>query len=168
MLVSLRSGVTFSAHVQAPTELIAQPDLVMLDLPGKSREAALRAMHSAMSASAAVTDADRFLRDLLERVMVASVCIAPEVALPHARTAAVARIVLGVGRVAAPGVGFDGTHPNVRLIFLVGTPRHEVEAYLQVVARISRLLKTENAYADLLAAKDEAGFRAVLARAAAG
>ena len=98
------------------------------------------------------------------RAMVASVCIAPEVALPHARTVAVDRLVLAVARIAPPGVGFDGEHPAVRLIFMVGTPRQQVEEYLRLVAAISRLLKSPGAREALLAAKTEAEFRAALAR----
>jgi len=154
-------------HVDVPTDLIAQPDVVMLDLVADSREAALRALHAELARSPAVTDAERFLRDMLERVMVASVCVAPDVALPHARTTAVERIVLGVARLAAPGVGFDGEHPSVRLMFMIGTPKEQVGAYLQLVAGISRLLRTEGARAGLLAAGTEAEFRARLARGAA-
>ena len=153
--------------MESPTELIAKPDVVLLDLVASSREAALRALHAELAKLPAVKDGDRLLRDMLERVMLASVCIAADVALPHARTAAVDRIVLGVARIAAPGVGFDGEHPAVRLMFMVGTPKEEVGAYLQLVAGISRVLRGEGARAGLLAAKTEAEFRAVLARGAA-
>jgi mannitol/fructose-specific phosphotransferase system IIA component (Ntr-type) len=107
------------------------------------------------------------LRDILERVMVAHVCIAEEVALPHARTTAVNRIVLGVARIKEPGVGFDGEHPNVRLVFMIGTPRNQVEEYLRLVAAISRLLRKPGARVALLAAPTEADFRVVLAGGAA-
>ena len=152
--------------MKAPTELIAEPDVVMLDLAADSREAALRALHAELARDPAVKDGAQLLRDLLERVMAASVCIAPEVALPHARTAAVDRIVLGVARMKAPGVGFDGEHPGVRLVFMIGTPREQVGAYLELVAGISRLLRAEGARAGLLAAKTEKEFRAELARGA--
>jgi mannitol/fructose-specific phosphotransferase system IIA component (Ntr-type) len=166
-LVSVREVITVPSHVESPTELIAQPDVVMLDLAASSREAALRALHGRLSAAAGVNDPDRFLLDLLERAMVAPVCIAPDVALPHARTNSVDRIVLGVARLAAPGVGFDGEHPGVRLMFMIGTPRQQVVEYLQLVAAISRVLKTSGAREALLAAPTEAEFRAVLARAGA-
>jgi mannitol/fructose-specific phosphotransferase system IIA component (Ntr-type) len=153
--------------VESSKELIARPDVVMLDLAATSREAALKALHGALALQPGVKDADRLLRDILERVIVASVCIAPDVALPHARTSAVDRIVLGVARIAAPGVGFDGEHPNVRLMFMIGTPRHPVQEYLQLVAALSRLLRKPGARAALLEAPTEAEFRAVLANGAA-
>ena len=138
----------------------------MLDLVANSREAAICGLHAPLGRSPAVTDAPLLLHGLLERAMLAPVCIAPDVALPHARTTAVERVVIGVARVAAPGVGFDPEHPHVRLIFMVGTPKPQVEEYLLAVAAISRLLKSEGVRAGLLAARTEAEFAALLARGA--
>jgi mannitol/fructose-specific phosphotransferase system IIA component (Ntr-type) len=154
-------------HVEPSTELIARPDVVLLDLAVTSREAALRALHQVLAQQPGVTDGDRLLRDIQERVVVAPVCIAADVALPHARTTAVDRIVLGVARISEPGVGFDGEHPNVRLMFMIGTPRNQVEQYLRLVAALSRLLRKPGARAALLAAATEAEFRALLAGGAA-
>ena len=84
--------------------------------------------------------------------------------MPHARTTAVSRIVLGVARMAAP-VSFDVEHPGVRLIFMIGTPKAAVTEYLQAVAALSRILKQGGTRAALLEAPTEAEFRAVLARA---
>lgn len=149
-----------------PSQTLAQPDALLLDLTANSRESAIVALHAALASSPAVKDAPQFLHGLLERAMLAPVCIATDVALPHARTDAVARVVIGVARVAAPGVGFDAEHPAVRLIFMVGTPKQQVEEYLLTVAAITRLLKTEGIRAGLLAAKTEAEFAALLARGA--
>ena len=149
-----------------PNQLLVQPDAVLLDLVANSREAALSGLHARLALSPAVTDAPQFLHGLLERAMLAPVCIAPDVALPHARTAAVERLVLGVARVAAPGVGFDSEHPAVRLIFMVGTPKQQVEEYLLAVAAITRLLRLDGVRAGLLSVRTEAEFRALLGRGA--
>ena len=61
----------------------------MLDLAANSREAAIVGLHAQLAKSPAVKDAPQFLHGLLERAMLAPVCIAPDVALPHARTTAV-------------------------------------------------------------------------------
>lgn len=147
-----------------PSQLLAKPDALILDLAANSREAALSGLHAALSRCPAVKDAPRLLHGLLERAMLAPICIAPDVALPHARTDAVERIVLGVARLAAPGVGFDAEHPNVRLVFMVGTPKPQVDEYLLAVAAITRVLKAEGIRLGLLAAKTEAEFRELLAR----
>ena len=149
----------------SPAELIASPDVVTLDLRASDGEEAIRALHQRLRATTPeVKDAAEFLKALLERAAVASVCIAEDVAMPHARTAAVGRILLAVARTAAP-VAFDAEHPAVRLIFLIGTPKAAVAEYLQTVAALSRLLKNSVTRAALLAAPTEAEFRAVLARA---
>jgi mannitol/fructose-specific phosphotransferase system IIA component (Ntr-type) len=152
--------------VDLPTQLLAQPDALLLDLAATSREAALCGLHARLARSPAVTDAPKFLHGLLERAMLAPICIAPDVALPHARTDSVARVVLGVARMAVPGVGFDAEHPAVRLVFMVGTPKQQVEEYLLAVAAITRLLKADGVRAGLLAARTEAEFTALLARGA--
>jgi mannitol/fructose-specific phosphotransferase system IIA component (Ntr-type) len=152
--------------VDLPSQLLAKPDALILDLVANSREAALCGLHAQMALSPVVKDADQFLHGILERAMLAPVCIASDVALPHARSAAVERVVLGVARIAAPGVGFDAEHPNVRLLFMVGTPKQQVEEYLLSVAAITRLLKTDDVKAGLLAVKTESEFRALLARGA--
>ena len=138
----------------------------MLDVAADSREAALQALHHELAKNAAVKDNEQLLRDVLERVAVAPVCIAEDVALPHARTNSVERIVLGVARLKAPGVSFDGDHPHVRLVFMIGTPRQQVEEYLRLVASLSRLLRKAGARPALLNATSEEEFRALLARGA--
>jgi len=165
-LVLPHRPITVSANVDQPSQQLASPDALLLDLAATSREAAIVALHTAMAKSPAVTDAPLFLRDLLERAMLAPVCIAADVALPHARTMAVNRVVIGVARVKAPGVGFDAEHPAVRLIFMAGTPKQQVQEYLLAVAAITRLLKTDGIRAGLLAAKTESEFSALLARGA--
>lgn len=148
--------------MNSPTDLIACPDALLLDLRAVSGEEAVRALHAKLGAAAgAVTDAPRLLADVLERMRVASVCIADDIALPHARTSAVDRVVLAVGR-AAEGIAFDAKHPRVRLVFLIGTPKAAVTEYLKVVAALSRLLKNAATRAALLAAPGEAEFRALL------
>ena len=148
-----------------PSQLLARPDALLLDLKATSREAAISVLHAQLAKAPAVKDASLLLRDLLERAMLAPVCVAADVALPHARTDAVAQVVMGVARVAAPGVGFDAEHPAVRLIFMVGTPKQQVEEYLLAVAAITRLLKTDGVRDGLMAAKTTAEFSALLARA---
>jgi mannitol/fructose-specific phosphotransferase system IIA component (Ntr-type) len=158
------TSIYFPAAMSLP-ELIASPDVLVLDLDVVSGDEAIRALHHRLRAATPdVKNADQFLRDLLERAALASVCIADEVALPHARTLAVDRIVLAVARTAAP-VAFDPAHPKVRLVFLVGTPKEAVGEYLQLVAALSRLLKNKETRAALLAAPAEDEFRAILARA---
>src|SRR4051812_6573011 len=120
--------------------LLAHPDLVVGEIGSGDAEGAIVALHARLSAAtSAVKDAPEFLTALLQRSRLASVAIAEDVAIPHARTDAVERLVLAVSR-SGEGVTFDSAHPRVRLIFLIGVPRPQVTEYLQLVAAISRLL----------------------------
>ena len=144
--------------------LIAHPDALALDLRAATGEEAVRALHARLgTAGGAIVDPPRLLADIVERMSVSTVCISYEIALPHARTTAVSRLVLGIGR-ATGDVAFDAEHPRVRLVFLIGTPKAAVADYLQLVAALSRLLKNTVTRAALLAAPGEAEFRALLAR----
>ncbi len=164
-LVSYAVSHNLFSHVNSPAELIARPDAVAINLRGTTGDEVVRALHAKLgTAEGAVLDSPQLLAEIVERAKLSSVCIAPDVAMPHARTEAVQRIVLAVGRTAEP-VAFDEEHPKVRLVFLIGTPREQVTEYLKTVATISRLLKDPTTRAALLVAPTEAEFRAQLGRA---
>lgn len=134
----------------------------MLDLPAGSGESAVALLHARLvEAAPGIVDAAGFLADVIARMRLAPVCIADDVAMPHARTNAVSRMVVGVGRSDAP-LTFDAGHTRVRLVFLIGTPKAAVTDYLQTVAALSRLLRNKTTRAGLLAATDETEFRALL------
>lgn len=165
-LVLERSVSSFRPTVTQPNDLIANPDALALDLWATSGEAAIAELHGHLGSGAgAIKDQPRFLADLLERMRLASVCIAEEIAMPHARTAAVDRMVLAVGRCVQP-VAFDADHPRVRLVFLIGTPKEAAADYLKLVAGLSRRLKSAATRKALLAAPSEGEFLAILARGA--
>jgi mannitol/fructose-specific phosphotransferase system IIA component (Ntr-type) len=152
--------------VNPPTALIAQPDTVMSGLRAADAEEAIRLVHVQLcAATPAVKNPPELLKALVERARLSSVCIAPEIALPHARTDAVERMVLAVAG-APEGIAFDAEHPAIRLVFLIGTPRQAVAEYLQMVATLSRWLKTPGIREALLAARTEPEMKAVLSRAA--
>ncbi len=143
-------------------EFIAEPDIVLLNCSARTGEDAVRTLHQRLTfATDALLDPPRFLSGLLQRMREAPVAIADEIALPHARTDAVRRLVFAVGR-TSDGVAFDAAHPNVRLIFLIGTPQGAVAEYLRVVAALTRFLRPPATRQALLAATDEAEFRALL------
>lgn len=134
----------------------------MLDFEAESGDVAVQTLHRRLvEDSDAVLDAPGFLADVNARMRLAPVCIAEDVALPHARTNAVSRLLLAAGRSVRP-IPFDAAHPGVRLIFLIGTPKEAVTGYLQAVAALSRRLRTPGLREGLYAAKDEAEFRALL------
>lgn len=131
----------------------------------RTAEEAIRLLQAKIAAATTAVNApEELLSALLERYQVSPVTIGADLALPHARTDAVDRMVLGFGR-SAEGIGFDSSHPRVRLVFLMATPRDQIEGYLQAVAALSRLLKREGLRAALLNAASEEELRALFGRA---
>jgi mannitol/fructose-specific phosphotransferase system IIA component (Ntr-type) len=81
-----------------------------------------------------------FYQELLARERLDATCLGNEIALPHARTEHVGSIVIAVGRSEA-GVHFENANENVRLMFVLGTPKTNPGDYLQIVSALCRLLK---------------------------
>jgi mannitol/fructose-specific phosphotransferase system IIA component (Ntr-type) len=146
----------------SPRVSVVDPDVVQLDLAARSGEEAVRVLHARLLSSPAVVDGARFLREVFARMQLGPVCIADEIALPHARTDAVNRLTIAVGR-AKEGFAFDAEHPQVRLVFLIGTPKEAATDYLRTVANLTRLLRDPMVRGSLLTTDDEAEFRALLA-----
>jgi mannitol/fructose-specific phosphotransferase system IIA component (Ntr-type) len=135
----------------------------MLDLAASDGESTVRALHAALKRNDGITDSAPFLADTIERMKLAPVTIADDIALPHARTDAVSRLVMAVGRVTGAGSAFDAEHPHVHLVFLIGTPRSAVTEYLRVVAALTRRLRDPAARSGLMTATTEDDFRSMLA-----
>ena len=146
-----------------PTDFFAEAHTVVLDLKVGSGVAAVETLHQRLvSDNEAVRNASQFLADVRARMLLAPVCLSGELALPHARTDAVSKMIVGIARTAGP-LSFDAEHPGVRFIFLIGTPKAAVTEYLQAVAALSRFFRNPAARERLLAARDETEFRAVFA-----
>ena len=87
-----------------------------------------------------------------------------EIALPHARTEHVTEIVVAVGRSEA-GVHFENGNQNVRLMFVLGTPKSNPGDYLQVVSVLCKILKEASNREALLQATTPAEFIAAVVAA---
>jgi mannitol/fructose-specific phosphotransferase system IIA component (Ntr-type) len=76
------------------------------------------------------------------------------VALPHARVSGLGRIVGAVG-VNGSGV-YDSGPAGIRVVLAFASPASATVEHLQFLAQVARLLRQEEAVADLLEAGDEA------------
>jgi mannitol/fructose-specific phosphotransferase system IIA component (Ntr-type) len=86
------------------------------------------------------------------------------VAFPHAKSDAVERVVFAFGRTVA-GVDFQALDSKpVRLIFVIGAPREAEPSrvYLNLMARLSFLMKDEGNREALLTALSPSDVLAVL------
>ena len=137
------------------------PALIALDLQNTKRTAAINEVARLLEGHPYVTSYAGLYNDLLARERLDTTCLGNEIAIPHARTEHVSRIVMAVGR-SGPGVWFENSKQTVRLIFVLGTPKSNPVDYLQLVGLLCRLLKEPANRAALLEAPTPEAFVAAL------
>lgn len=137
------------------------PEHINLSVQGTKRTAALQEVAKLLEADPNVANFTGFYNELLARERLDTTCLGNEVALPHARTEHVKKIVLAVGR-STNGVLFENGNQNVKLMFVLGTPKNNPTDYLILVGALCRLIKDESSRTALMAAETPEAFIAVV------
>ena len=129
------------------------PQLIKLELASTQKVDAIKELISLLDKAGYVTDAEAFLKSVLEREKVGSTGIGKAIAIPHSRTATVREVVVAVGR-SMQGIEFEALdNKPVHLIFLIAAPIESGGLYLKALARLSRLLRYQEFRNELLEAK---------------
>ena len=116
------------------------PERILLHVQGTKRTTAINEVARLLENHPDVVSFPGFYQELLARERLDSTCLGNEIALPHARTEHVKKIVIAVGRCDA-GVHFENSNQNVRLMFVLGTPKSNPGDYLMLVGSLCRLIK---------------------------
>jgi len=123
--------------------------LVVLDLEAKDKLDAFRTVVTRMANQNAITSPEIFLDEVIARENIEPTCIGRGIAFPHSRTLCVNRPVIAFAR-ARKSIPFTGKESDkVQLIFVMGTPKDDSTTYLQILARLCRLLR-QNRFRDRL------------------
>ena len=133
---------------------LTRPELIFPDLPSTDRAAVLRALSEKIAAQGLVRDSRELYQKLWEREQLGSTGVGSGVAIPHCKLSGLRQGVVAVGM--APG-GVDFGAPDgqpVRLLFLVLSPSGAPGEHLQVLATISRWIKTDGNADRLLELRD--------------
>lgn len=127
-------------------------NLIVFDLKAESKGDVIKELVELVSASHMVNNKDSLLADIKQRENLVTTGVGYGVAFPHAKTKSVKGIVIGFGR-SEQGIDFDAMdHQPVNLFFLIAAPEDAIGAHLNVMARLSYLMKSEENRAKLLAA----------------
>ncbi len=141
------------------------PDLILLDLPALSRNEALTLIADRLAEKKLLSDRDEFLAAVNKREAQGCTAIGRCMAIPHARSRTLKRIVVVMARLRA-GIDFSAEDGEpVRLVFLIGTPEDKAGEYLKVLARLSKLLKENGLRRELLTAVSAADVLELLEQA---
>jgi mannitol/fructose-specific phosphotransferase system IIA component (Ntr-type) len=145
---------------------LLDPARINLAVSSTKRTAALNEVARQLDGHPHVTNYQGFYTELLARDRLDTTCLGNEIALPHARTEHVADLVLAIGR-SQTGVPFENGNQNVRLFFVLGTPKNNPMGYLQVVSILCKIFKDASNREALLSAPTPEAFASVLLAAEA-
>jgi mannitol/fructose-specific phosphotransferase system IIA component (Ntr-type) len=119
---------------------LLDPARITLTLQSSKRIAALNEVAKLLENHPDVPNFAGFYQELLARDRLDTTSLGNQVALPHARTEHVKKIVVAVGRCDA-GIAYEDNQQPVRLLFVLGTPKSNPGDYLMLVGSLCRLIK---------------------------
>ncbi len=141
---------------------LIQEDLMSFDLAAEDKDSVMKELVELVAGSALVRDKDLLLEDVVKREKLVTTGVGWGVAFPHAKTRAMKGIVIAFGR-SVKGVPFEAMDGKaVNLFFLIAAPEDTIGAHLNVMARLSFLMKSPQNRERLNAARNPAEVMEVL------
>jgi nitrogen PTS system EIIA component len=133
---------------------LTRPELIFPELAPSDRSRILRTLADSVAERGMVGNADELYQKLLEREQLGSTGIGSGVAIPHCKLKGLDHGVVAVGLVRE-GIDFGAVDGRpVRLFFLVVSPVNAPAEHLQVLAAISRWIKTDQHAEKILTLRD--------------
>jgi len=130
------------------SELFSE-ESVVTDLVATSKNDVLESIIRDLDGKGYIRDVELATRDVIERENVMSTGIGNGVAIPHAYTDGVDRLVAGFYR-TGEGVDFEALDSaDVSLFFIILGPKESRRDHIKVLAKISRLLNHDDFRDDL-------------------
>ncbi|WTQ62391.1 fructose-specific PTS transporter subunit EIIC [Streptomyces sp. NBC_00158] len=142
--VRTRTGAAPAAAADAEPEVLSgylTARTVRTELASDTKEAAIREMAEMLAATGNVRDVEELVRVALAREAQGTTGLGESIAIPHAKTDAVARPTVGFAR-SSEGIewgALDGT--KARLVFMISVPEAAAgDEHLRILALLSRKL----------------------------
>lgn len=133
---------------------LTRPELIFPELPATDRSQVLRAFSERIARQGLVRNAEELYQRLWEREQLGSTGIGSGIAIPHCKIKGLSRGVVAIGLVPE-GVDFAAVDGRpVKVLFLVVSPSESPAEHLQILAAISRWVKTDQHAEKLLALRD--------------
>ena len=115
-------------------------DRILLGFTAENQKTALEKLVSPLVKGGFVTDSEVFLNDLQRREDEITTVIDNGVAMPHARSHSVNRLVLAVGLANEEGIQFGpNDETECRLIFCIGIPHFAPTSHLPLLQLLAKL-----------------------------
>ena len=137
-------------------------NLVVFNLKATTKKEVIEELVDVAASSNMIKDRDALLSDVREREELVTTGVGYGVAFPHAKTKSAKGIVIAFGR-SEKGIDFDAMdHRPVQLFFLIAAPEDAIGAHLNVMARLSYLMKSEENRNKLLQASSQGDVLALI------
>jgi fructose-specific phosphotransferase system IIA component len=121
------------------TEII-KPSNICVPLTATTKAAAIEELVNLLATNGEITDAKKVLAAVLEREATRTTGIGNGVAIPHGKCAGTPKLIMAVGKTAAP-IDFQAIDGRpVNLIWLLTSPPDQTGPHITALARISRLM----------------------------
>jgi len=135
---------------------------IIFNLNTKSKEEALASLAKRVAEVEPALDQDTVLSVLKEREQLGSTGIGSGVAIPHGKLHELGHMLIVVGR-SPDGIPFDAMdNLPVHIMFLLLAPDDSATPYLKVLARVSRLLKSQEVLQRIMEAPDARSIQKVI------
>ncbi|QPJ63560.1 MAG: PTS sugar transporter subunit IIA [Candidatus Nitronauta litoralis] len=141
---------------------ILSEDFIIANLEPKTKSGVLETLCRFLKEKGIIKDDITLQEALLEREKLGSTGIGENVAIPHAKSDDIDRIFCVFGK-SDNGIEYESLDQKpVNFVCLLLAPSNSTGQHLKALARIARLLKSQNLREDILKAKDAAGIYSLI------
>jgi fructose-specific phosphotransferase system IIA component len=117
-------------------------DLILTEMKSRKKAGAIEELVELLAVAGVVQDVDSYTATILKREALESTAIGGGIAIPHGRSRGIKELKVAFAR-SKDGVNFKAKdNKPVYLIFMIAAPDDAHKEYLQIVAKIARLLKS--------------------------
>jgi len=128
---------------------VLDKEAIIVNMKARDKKGALDELVAPVAVATGV-GREQLVKVLLERERLGSTGIGGGIGIPHGKLRNLERLILGFG-LSHQGVDFESIDGRpTYLFFLLLTPENSAGIHLQLLARISRLLKNENVKTKLM------------------
>jgi PTS system nitrogen regulatory IIA component len=137
---------------------------VIADLKGGTKKEIITELATALKSSGEISNVEEAVAVILEREKLGSTGIGEGIAIPHGKMKGIDRILCAFGR-SKKGVDFDAVDKKpVHIFFLLLAPEDSAGLHIQMLSRISRILRDPSFRKHLTEQGDDGGLYADIVR----
>ncbi|MGL4394070.1 MAG: PTS fructose transporter subunit IIABC [Brevinema sp.] len=131
-------------------------NLMILESDAQSKDAVLSEMASLFTKKGYSNNEAELLQALKDRESIDPTIISENIAMPHAKSAAVAKVGVIVVRTKTPVIWDEKGGDKAQLFFMIGVPAKENNLHLEIITGLSGTLSDDDKVATLMKSTDKA------------